>query len=212
MNNLNRNPKVNNESKSLKLEIEKKQECINTLVETQYQGLKVTVLPYELEDTLTVCFKNPLNIVPTPRLTEMKLLPEISSTVQMDQISPAIDSVHFNCKVTRTKLEHLISEWQKKVPLVAKTCYDKLIDIIMSEGVKPGSDRIDLVCTPNEFRCIILELQKYFKFLNFMNIERSQVFYDSNGNPFKADTIYQLVKTKKQVTQEKFIKGIMKKF
>jgi hypothetical protein len=199
-------------SKSLILEIENDQSLAEGFLQVDYNGVNVLVPAFNLEDKLKLWYIRKAPAIPIPGLTEMKLLPESSSTVQMDEISPAIGNVHFACKVTRTKLEHLISEWQKKVPLVAKTCYDKLIDVLMCEGVKPRSERIDLVCTPNEFRCIIQQLQKYFKFLNFMNIERTQVFYDTNGNPFKADTIYQLVKTKKQVTQEKFIKGILKKF
>jgi hypothetical protein len=65
-----------------------------------------------------------------------------------------------------------------------------LCDIFLSKDITPGSQSIYLDCDTNVFQYIVISLKgKWFKKLNFANIERTGCFYNKERNPITANML-----------------------
>ncbi len=64
---------------------------------------------------------------------------------------------------------------------------DMLIQLLLSNDIKPGNVQIHLDCDNKNFRYAIEKLTPYFNSLSFINIEHSKSFYSKKGTLLKAN-------------------------
>ena len=64
---------------------------------------------------------------------------------------------------------------------------DMLIQILLSNDIKPGNVQIHLDCDNKNFRHVIQKFAPYFNSLSFVNIEHSKSFYSKGGTLLKAN-------------------------
>ena len=93
----------------------------------------------------------------------------------------------FNGK--KDKLSSVINSLCTQIELLKEDVSpaDMLIQILLSNDIKPGNVQIHLDCDNKNFRYVIQKLTPYFNLLSFINIEHSKSFYSKKGTLLKAN-------------------------
>ena len=93
----------------------------------------------------------------------------------------------FNGK--KDKLSSVINSLCTQIELLKEDVSpaDMLIQILLSNDIKPGNVQIHLDCDNKNFRYAIEKLTPYFNSLSFINIEHSKSFYSKKGTLLKAN-------------------------
>lgn len=93
----------------------------------------------------------------------------------------------FNGK--KEKLTSLINSLCAQVELLKENVSpaDMLIQLLLSNDIKPGTVQIHLDCDNKNFRYVIQKFAPYFNSLSFVNIEHSKSFYSKGGTLLKAN-------------------------
>lgn len=93
----------------------------------------------------------------------------------------------FNGK--KDKLRTVINSLCTQIELLKENVSpaDMLIQILISNDIKPGNVQIHLDCDNKNFRYVIEKFTPYFNSLSFVNIEHSKSFYSKKGTLLKAN-------------------------
>jgi hypothetical protein len=93
----------------------------------------------------------------------------------------------FNGK--KDKLSSVINSLCTQIELLKEDVSpaDMLIQLLLSNDIKPGNVQIHLDCDNKNFRYAIEKLTPYFNSLSFINIEHSKSFYSKKGTLLKAN-------------------------
>lgn len=165
-----------------------------------YLKLSLTQLYFSIQDS----FKEKLLNVTTPEdfyildLEEPQAaIPDLiykGSQVKQEQGSKSKDKrLSFGFNITknnnREKLKSVINSLCTQIELLKEDISpaDMLIQLLLSNDIKPGKVQIHLDCDNKNFRYVIEKLAPHFSSLSFVNIEHSKSFYSKRGTLLKAN-------------------------
>jgi len=74
-----------------------------------------------------------------------------------------------------------------------RTTKENFIKIVTSDDLESVTEKIYIGCKTNEFKYTLTPFKSFFKSFNPANIEKSDIFRSSNGNPITADNLYNAV-------------------
>lgn len=99
------------------------------------------------------------------------------------------EKLTFGFNGNKEKLKSVINSLCTQVELLKEDVSpaDMLVQLLLSNDIKPGNVQIHLDCDNKNFRYVVQKLAPYFNTLSFINIEHSKSFYSKKGTLLKAN-------------------------
>ena len=99
------------------------------------------------------------------------------------------EKLTFGFNGNKEKLKSVINSLCTQIELLKEDVSpaDMLVQLLLSNDIKPGNVQIHLDCDNKNFRYVIQKLAPYFNTLSFINIEHSKSFYSKKGTLLKAN-------------------------
>lgn len=161
-----------------------------------YLKLSLTQLYFSIQDS----FKEKLLSVTTPEdfyILDMEephsAIPDLIYTgtlpKQESGKKPKAQKLSFGFNGKKEKLKSIINSLCVEIELLKEDVSpsDMLIQLLLSNDIKPGAVKIHLDCDNKNFRYVIQKLTPHFNSLSLINIEHSKSFYSRKGTLLKAN-------------------------
>lgn len=136
-----------------------------------------------LEDFYSLDLEEPLSAM--PKLDYAIITPEqnVAKKIKAQKLT-------FGFNGNREKLKSVINALCTHIELLNENVSpaDMLIQLLVSNDIKPGQVQIRLDCDNKNFRYVLQKFAPYFSSLSFVNIEHSKSFFSKKGqSPLKAN-------------------------
>lgn len=127
-------------------------------------------------------------VEPFSNHVELKYATDVTGQISKEK-KGGKEKLTFGFNGKKDKLTSVINSLCTQIELLKENVSpaDMLIQIFLSNDIKPGNVQIHLDCDNKNFRYVIQKFAPYFNSLSFVNIEHSRSFYSKGGTLLKAN-------------------------